>query len=95
MYTHFFILFYFLPIIIYYVKKRLKLKINIPYREMEGHITQLRNIQKAAEILRHLIRFLYLVKRLESQIKSEDREVAKAALILNEIGSSIFNKKMI
>jgi len=70
---------------IFQTYERLKLKINIPYREMEGHITQLRNIQKAAEILRHLIRFLYLVKRLESQIKSEDREVAKAALILNEI----------
>jgi len=53
---------------------------------MEGYITQLKNIQKAAEILRHLIRFLYLVKRLENQVKSEDREVAKAALSLNEIG---------
>jgi hypothetical protein len=52
---------------------------------MEGHIIQLKNIQKAAEILRHLIRFLYLVKRLENQIQSEDREVAKAALSLNEI----------
>jgi len=70
---------------IFQTYERLKLKINIPYQEMEGHITQLKNIQKAAEILRHLIRFLYLVKRLENQIQSEDREVAKAALSLNEI----------
>ncbi|ORX71060.1 hypothetical protein BCR32DRAFT_225581 [Anaeromyces robustus] len=70
---------------IFQTYERLKLKISIPYKEMEGHITQLKNIQKAAEILRHLIRFLYLVKRLENQIKSEDREVAKAALSLNEI----------
>jgi len=70
---------------IFQTYERLKLKINIPYQEMEGHITQLKNIQKAAEILRHLIRFLYLVKRLENQVKSEDREVAKAALSLNEI----------
>ncbi|ORX43656.1 hypothetical protein BCR36DRAFT_360882 [Piromyces finnis] len=70
---------------IFQTYERLKLKINIPYKEMESYINQLKNIQKAAEILRHLIRFLYLVKRLENQIKSEDKEVAKAALSLNEI----------
>ncbi|KAJ3030527.1 Conserved oligomeric Golgi complex subunit, partial [Rhizophlyctis rosea] len=68
---------------------RVRSKIRDPYSEIQAKTTELERIQAASEVLRRVIRFLYLVKRLETQLPGGERELAKAALSVNELDSII------
>ncbi|KAJ3284748.1 Conserved oligomeric Golgi complex subunit [Borealophlyctis nickersoniae] len=68
---------------------RVRAKIVEPYEQIQGRTRQLEHIQAAAEVLRRVIRFLYLVRRLETQLPGGERELAKAALSLSEMDNII------
>ncbi|TPX48251.1 hypothetical protein SeMB42_g00684 [Synchytrium endobioticum] len=73
--------------------ERIKTRIKDPYDQIRDRTMQLERIQAAAEMLRKVIRFLYLIKRLNSQLPSataesaatSGAELAKAASSLNEL----------
>ncbi|RUS18936.1 Golgi transport complex subunit 5-domain-containing protein [Endogone sp. FLAS-F59071] len=86
--------------------ERLRQKITTPYDQIQASTIQLERLQTASELLRRLIRFLYLARRLEIQLPpslqevpfsaggtlakvggSDGRNLAKAALTLNELDS--------
>ncbi|KAF9157914.1 Conserved oligomeric Golgi complex subunit, partial [Actinomortierella ambigua] len=64
---------------------RLSFKIKTPYDQIKSYTTQLERIHATSEVLRRVIRFLYLCKRLEMQVPQGDIELTKAALTLSEI----------
>ncbi|TPX38056.1 hypothetical protein SmJEL517_g00290 [Synchytrium microbalum] len=69
---------------------KIKTRIKDPYDQIRDKTMQLERIQAAAEMLRKIIRFLYVAKRLNAQLPSENQptggiEFAKAALSLNEL----------
>lgn len=43
--------------------------------------------QETCDLLRHIIRMMYLSKRLHSQLQGGSREITKAAQSLNELGT--------
>lgn len=43
--------------------------------------------QEACDILRRVIRVIYLTKRLQSQLQGGAREITKAAQSLSELGN--------
>lgn len=72
---------------------KIRAKIRTPHSHLSQLTTQLANVQMAADILRRVIRFLYLSRRLDTQMASasgegeaKERELAKAALTYAEIG---------
>lgn len=46
------------------------------------------SVQAACDLLRRIIRILYLSKRLQGQLQGGSREITKAAQSLNELGES-------
>jgi len=60
-------------------------KVKEPYQQIKFRTIQLEHLQTASEILRRLIRFLQLCRRLNSQIQEKNIDLTKAAQILNEI----------
>ena len=49
-------------------------------------ITTLFDLQDTCDLLRRIIRIMYLGKRLNSQLQGGAREITKAAQSLNELG---------
>lgn len=47
------------------------------------------SLQAACDLLRRIIRILYLSKRLQGQLQGGSREITKAAQSLNELGESL------
>ena len=48
----------------------------------------LRALQETCDLLRRIIRILYLSKRLHGQLQGSVREITKAAQSLNELGTT-------
>uniref|UniRef100_A0A3B4BF53 Conserved oligomeric Golgi complex subunit 5 N-terminal domain-containing protein n=1 Tax=Periophthalmus magnuspinnatus TaxID=409849 RepID=A0A3B4BF53_9GOBI len=65
---------------------RIRSKILDPYNKIMTRITQLSRLQMACDLLRRIIRILYLSKRLQNQLQGGSREISKAAQSLNELG---------
>ncbi|XP_034381715.1 conserved oligomeric Golgi complex subunit 5 [Cyclopterus lumpus] len=64
---------------------RIRTKIVDPYNKIVARITQLARLQMACDLLRRIIRILYLSKRLQGQLQGGSREITKAAQSLNEL----------
>ncbi|XP_068611151.1 conserved oligomeric Golgi complex subunit 5 [Brachionichthys hirsutus] len=64
---------------------RIRSKIVDPYNRIVGRITQLARLQVACDLLRRIIRMLYLSKRLQGQLQGGSREITKAAQSLSEL----------
>lgn len=64
---------------------RIRGKISEPYDKIMTRTTQLSRLQAACDLLRRIIRILYLSKRLHSQVQNGVREITKAAQSLNEM----------
>lgn len=56
-----------------------------PYFKIRSRTAQLRRLQEACDILRRVIRVIYLTKRLQSQLQGGAREITKAAQSLSEL----------
>uniref|UniRef100_M3ZGJ4 Conserved oligomeric Golgi complex subunit 5 n=1 Tax=Xiphophorus maculatus TaxID=8083 RepID=M3ZGJ4_XIPMA len=63
----------------------MRAKIVDPYNKIVGRITQLARLQVACDLLRRIIRILYLSKRLQGQLQGGSREITKAAQSINEL----------
>uniref|UniRef100_A0A8D2DWU9 Conserved oligomeric Golgi complex subunit 5 N-terminal domain-containing protein n=1 Tax=Sciurus vulgaris TaxID=55149 RepID=A0A8D2DWU9_SCIVU len=66
---------------------RMKAKIVEPYNKIVARTAQLARLQVACDLLRRIIRILYLSKRLQGQLQGGSREITKAAQSLNELGA--------
>ncbi|XP_052781964.1 conserved oligomeric Golgi complex subunit 5-like isoform X2 [Mya arenaria] len=64
---------------------RIRTKVTEPYTKILTRTVQLRNLQETCDLLRRIIRILYLSKRLHSQLAGGAREITKAAQSLNEL----------
>ncbi|XP_069927250.1 conserved oligomeric Golgi complex subunit 5 isoform X1 [Oryctolagus cuniculus] len=64
---------------------RMKAKIVEPYNKIVARTAQLARLQVACDLLRRIIRILYLSKRLQGQLQGGCREITKAAQSLNEL----------
>uniref|UniRef100_A0A669C5U9 Conserved oligomeric Golgi complex subunit 5 n=1 Tax=Oreochromis niloticus TaxID=8128 RepID=A0A669C5U9_ORENI len=64
---------------------KIRTKIVEPYNKIVARITQLARLQGACDLLRRIIRILYLSKRLQGQLQGGSREITKAAQSLNEL----------
>ncbi|XP_072509159.1 conserved oligomeric Golgi complex subunit 5 isoform X3 [Notamacropus eugenii] len=64
---------------------RIKAKIVDPYNKIVARTAQLARLQVACDLLRRIIRILYLSKRLQGQLQGGSREITKAAQSLNEL----------
>uniref|UniRef100_A0A4W4DTC3 Conserved oligomeric Golgi complex subunit 5 n=1 Tax=Electrophorus electricus TaxID=8005 RepID=A0A4W4DTC3_ELEEL len=60
-------------------------KIIDPYNKILVRTAQLARLQVACDLLRRIIRILYLTKRLQGQLQGGSRELSKAAQSLNEL----------
>lgn len=65
--------------------ERIQTKIVEPYNKIVARTAQLRRLQEACDLLRRIIRILYLSKRLHGQLQGGAREITKAAQSLNEL----------
>ncbi|KAG9323360.1 hypothetical protein KVV02_007474 [Mortierella alpina] len=70
---------------------RLSLKIKTPSEQIQTYTTQLQHLQATSEMLRRVLRFLYLSKRLEMQMPGGELELTQAALTLSEVGTLLRN----
>ncbi|XP_005076292.1 conserved oligomeric Golgi complex subunit 5 [Mesocricetus auratus] len=64
---------------------RMKSKIVEPYNKIVARTAQLARLQVACDLLRRIIRILYLTKRLQGQLQGGSREITKAAQSLSEL----------
>ncbi|KAI7792095.1 conserved oligomeric Golgi complex subunit 5 [Triplophysa rosa] len=64
---------------------RIRTKILDPYNKIVARTAQLARLQVACDLLRRIIRILYLSKRLQGQLQGGSREITKAAQSLNEL----------
>ncbi|NXX38150.1 COG5 protein, partial [Tricholaema leucomelas] len=64
---------------------RIRVKIVDPYNKIVSRTAQLAKLQAACDLLRRIIRILYLTKRLQGQLQGGSREITKAAQSLNEL----------
>ncbi|XP_059360721.1 conserved oligomeric Golgi complex subunit 5-like [Carassius carassius] len=64
---------------------RIRTKIVDPYNKIVTRTAQLARLQVACDLLRRIIRILYLSKRLQGQLQGGSREITKAAQSLNEL----------
>lgn len=65
--------------------ERIRCKVSEPFNKIVIRTAQLRRLQEACDLLRRIIRILYLSKRLHSQLEGGAREITKAAQSLNEL----------
>ncbi|TRY87871.1 hypothetical protein DNTS_006222, partial [Danionella cerebrum] len=65
---------------------RIRAKIVDPYNKIVTRTAQLARLQVVCDLLRRIIRILYLSKRLQGQLQGGSREITKAAQSLNELG---------
>ncbi|KQK74740.1 hypothetical protein AAES_169643 [Amazona aestiva] len=73
---------------------RIRVKIVDPYNKIVSRTAQLAKLQAACDLLRRIIRILYLSKRLQGQLQGGSREITKAAQSLNELDSEIECEKI-
>ncbi|XP_069317810.1 conserved oligomeric Golgi complex subunit 5 isoform X6 [Eulemur rufifrons] len=71
---------------------RMKAKIVEPYNKIVARTAQLARLQVACDLLRRIIRILYLCKRLQGQLQGGSREITKAAQSLNELASAFLKQ---
>uniref|UniRef100_A0A6I8QCX2 Conserved oligomeric Golgi complex subunit 5 n=1 Tax=Xenopus tropicalis TaxID=8364 RepID=A0A6I8QCX2_XENTR len=64
---------------------RIRTKIVDPYNKIVSRTAQLARLQSACDLLRRIIRILYLSKRLQGQLQGGSREITKAAQSLSEL----------
>ncbi|CAG5125041.1 unnamed protein product, partial [Candidula unifasciata] len=64
---------------------RIRAKVSEPYAKILARTTQLRHLQETCDLLRRIIRIMYLSKRLHGQLEGGAREITKAAQSLNEL----------
>jgi hypothetical protein len=64
---------------------RISSRIVEPYEKVMARTAQLRRLQAACDLLRSIIRVIYLVKRLHVQLQGGVKEIAKAAQSVNEL----------
>ncbi|XP_060069562.1 conserved oligomeric Golgi complex subunit 5-like isoform X3 [Ylistrum balloti] len=64
---------------------RVRTKVSEPFNKIAARTAQLRNLQETCDLLRRIIRIMYLSKRLHSQLQGGAREITKAAQSLNEL----------
>uniref|UniRef100_A0A8C5R7Q9 Conserved oligomeric Golgi complex subunit 5 n=1 Tax=Leptobrachium leishanense TaxID=445787 RepID=A0A8C5R7Q9_9ANUR len=64
---------------------RIRAKIIDPYNKIVSRTAQLARLQSACDLLRRIIRILYLSKRLQGQLQGGSREITKAAQSLSEL----------
>uniref|UniRef100_A0A8C1IEI3 Conserved oligomeric Golgi complex subunit 5 n=1 Tax=Cyprinus carpio TaxID=7962 RepID=A0A8C1IEI3_CYPCA len=64
---------------------QIRTKIVDPYNKIVVRTAQLARLQVACDLLRRIIRILYLSKRLQGQLQGGSREITKAAQSLNEL----------
>ncbi|KAM7439206.1 Conserved oligomeric Golgi complex subunit [Porites harrisoni] len=65
--------------------ERIQQHIAEPYFKIVSRTAQLRRLQEACDILRRVIRVIYLTKRLQSHLQGGAREITKAAQNLSEL----------
>ncbi|TPX61391.1 hypothetical protein SpCBS45565_g07276 [Spizellomyces sp. 'palustris'] len=73
---------------------RVREKIVDPYQQMRDKSVQLDRIQRTAEVLRRIIRFMYLLRRLELLMPGGERELPKAALTVSEMDAIIADEDL-
>ncbi|KAF7246687.1 Conserved oligomeric Golgi complex subunit 5 [Varanus komodoensis] len=71
---------------------RIRGKIIDPYNKIVSRTAQLARLQAACDLLRRIIRILYLSKRLQGQLQGGSREITKAAQSLNELDPTVPDK---
>ncbi|KAK7476321.1 hypothetical protein BaRGS_00032439 [Batillaria attramentaria] len=64
---------------------RIRAKVAEPYTKILARTTQLRHLHETCDLLRRIIRIMYLTKRLRTQLQGGAREITKAAQSLNEL----------
>ncbi|CAD5120370.1 DgyrCDS8943 [Dimorphilus gyrociliatus] len=65
--------------------ERIKARVTEPYEKIVKRTKQLKRLQEACDLLRRIIRLLYLSKRLKIQLEGGAREIAKSAQSLAEL----------
>ncbi|XP_044182352.1 conserved oligomeric Golgi complex subunit 5-like [Acropora millepora] len=65
--------------------ERIQQHIVEPYFKIMTRTAQLRRLQEACDILRRVIRVIYLTKRFQTQLQGGAREITKAAQSLSEL----------
>ncbi|KAK2155274.1 hypothetical protein LSH36_244g03005 [Paralvinella palmiformis] len=65
--------------------ERIRGKVTEPYNKIVSRTGQLRRLQETCDMLRRIIRIMYLSKRLHGQLQGGTREITKAAQSLNEL----------
>ncbi|KAF2076191.1 hypothetical protein CYY_002491 [Polysphondylium violaceum] len=65
--------------------QRMKDDISEPYNKVKTQIDQLKRVQDSCELLRKVIRYLSLVKKLKSHLSTGSRDLSKAAQCISEI----------
>ncbi|XP_041513912.1 conserved oligomeric Golgi complex subunit 5 isoform X1 [Microtus oregoni] len=68
---------------------RMKSKIVEPYNKIVARTAQLARLQVACDLLRRIIRILFLSKRLQGQLQGGSREITKAAQSLDELAELV------
>uniref|UniRef100_A0A8C7WJ17 Conserved oligomeric Golgi complex subunit 5 n=1 Tax=Oncorhynchus mykiss TaxID=8022 RepID=A0A8C7WJ17_ONCMY len=71
--------------LLFVFSRRIRTKIVDPYNKIVARTAQLARLQVACDLLRRIIRILYLSKRLQGQLQGGSREITKAAQSLNEL----------
>lgn len=64
---------------------RIRTRVTEPYEKIVKRTKQLKRLQEACDLLRRIIRLLYLSKRLKTQLEGGAREIAKSAQSLAEL----------
>lgn len=65
--------------------ERIRAKVTEPFNRMTMRMMQLTRLQETCDILRRVIRILYLTKRLKIQQQGGVREITKTAQSLSEL----------
>ncbi|KAG0199080.1 Conserved oligomeric Golgi complex subunit [Mortierella sp. GBA30] len=74
--------------------ERLSFKIKTPFEQIQTYTIQLERLQVTSEMLRRVLRFLYLSKRLEMQMPGGDLDLTKAALTLSEVDTLLLESDL-
>lgn len=65
--------------------ERIRNKITEPFSRITVRMNQLKRLQETCDLLRRIIRILYLTKRLRVQLQGGVREITKTAQSLSEL----------
>ena len=70
--------------------ERVRSRVVEPYKSLEKNTLVLGRLQATCELLRRVIRYLTLSKKLQDQLSNGPRDITKAANSLSELGKSNF-----